>query len=216
MSYRREKQEDVTVKELQNEKYPEIIVFAGPNGSGKSTITELLRPTMVDYINADEIKKALKCSDLEAAQLAEKQREEHLKNKEEFCFETVLSTDRNLKLLQRAKEQGYFIRCYYILTADPSINIFRVKSRVEEGGHDVPEEKIISRYEKALNLVKEVVAVCDICHIYDNSEEKPFRIFKKRKDICFYQECEDWLYEDIELLTGITDMAQIRLNPEEV
>ena len=84
----------------------------------------------MDYINADEIKKILKCSDLEAAQIAEQQREDHLANMREFCFETVMSTDRNLKLLQRAKEKGYFIRCYYILTSDPIINIERVKSRV--------------------------------------------------------------------------------------
>ncbi len=202
------------MKELQSEKYPEIIVFAGPNGSGKSTFTELLKPAMIDYINADEIKKAIKCSDLEAAQIAEKQREEHIEKMEEFCFETVLSTDRNLKLLKKAKEKGYFIRCYYILTADPYINVCRVKSRVEEGGHDVPEDKIIKRYEKALRLVKDVVAISDICHIYDNSEAKPFRIFKKRKNACFYQECPDWLLEDIQLLTGINEPEQICLNQE--
>lgn len=192
-------------------KRPEVIVFAGPNGSGKSTFTELLKPP-IDYINADEIKKSLKCSDLEAAQLAEKQREEHLNNMEEFCFETVMSTDRNLKLLRKAKEKGYFIRCYYILTADPMINVCRVKSRVEAGGHDVPEEKIISRYDKALELVKQVVEVSDICHIYDNSEEKPFRIFKKRKSECFYETCEDWHEEDIKLLTGISDSIERPLN----
>lgn len=63
-------------------KKPEIVVFAGPNGSGKSTFTELLKPLM-DYINADEIKKNLKCSDLEAAQIAERQRETHVAEKEE-------------------------------------------------------------------------------------------------------------------------------------
>ena len=91
------------------QKKPEVVVFAGPNGSGKSTFTELLKPPM-DYINADEIKKNLKCSDLEAAQLAEKQREEYIEQMNEFCFETVLSTERNLRLLERAKEKGYFIR----------------------------------------------------------------------------------------------------------
>lgn len=199
------------MNELKN-KHPEIIVFAGPNGSGKSTFTELLKPAMMDYINADDIKKALKCSDMEAAQIAEKQRENHVENMEDFCFETVMSTDRNLKLLQKAKHKGYFIRCYYILTADPFINVCRVRSRVQEGGHDVPEDKIVSRYEKALALVKDVVSVCDICHIYDNSEEKPFRIFKKRKDVYYYQECEDWLHEDIALLTGIEHMDQTCLN----
>lgn len=61
------------------------------------------------------------------------------------------------------------------------INVLRVKSRVEAGGHDVPKEKIISRYDRAPALVKELIKVCDICHIYDNSSNKPFRIFKKEK-----------------------------------
>lgn len=201
------------MKDAKNSKQPEIVVFAGPNGSGKSTFTEFLKPP-IDYINADEIKKAMKCSDMDAALEAEKQREIHLASNEEFCFETVMSTERNLKLLQRAKEKGYFIRCYYILTADPEINVCRVQSRVADGGHDVPREKIISRYERALKLVKDVVAVSDICHIYDNSEEQPFRIFKKRKDTCFYQECEDWLREDIQLLTGVSEIIPFDLNTE--
>lgn len=199
------------MNEMQKTKFPEVVVFAGPNGSGKSTFTEFLKPPM-DYINADEIKKALRCSDKDAAVLAESQREEHLLNNREFCFETVMSTDRNLKLLKRAKEKGYFIRCYYVLTADPIINVYRVRSRVADGGHDVPTDKIISRYDKALKLVKDVVEICDICHIYDNSGTEPFRIFKKRKDVCCYDECEDWLKEDIELLTGVTEMQKASLN----
>ena len=89
---------------IELEKKKALDIFAGPNGSGKSTFTELLKPPM-DYINADEIKKNLKCSDLEVAQLAEKQREEHIEQMNEFCFETVLSTERNLRLLERAKER---------------------------------------------------------------------------------------------------------------
>ena len=194
-----------------SQKKPEVVVFAGPNGSGKSTFTELLKPP-IDYIHADEIKKNLKCSDLEAAQLAEKQREEHLEQMSEFCFETVLSTERNIKLLLKARQRGYFIRCYYILTADPMINVLRVKSRVEAGGHDVPEEKIVTRYDRALDLVQELVILCDICHIYDNSGSKPFRIFKKRKEQVYFDECVDWYFEDIRALTGISDMERKNLN----
>ena len=202
------------MKEPVNNKRPEIVVFAGPNGSGKSTFAPLLRPAM-EYINADDIKAAVKCSDMEAAKEAERQREAHLAEGTDFCFETVMSTDRNLKLLQRARAKGYFIRCYYVLTADPEINVCRVRARVAEGGHDVPADKIIERYRRALGLVKDVVAVSDVCHIYDNSEETPFRIFKKRKESCYYQECEDWLFKDIALLTGISDMTQSQLNVEE-
>jgi len=85
--------------------------------------------------------------------------------------------------LKRAKEKGYFIRCYYILTADSMINVWCVKVRVESGGHDVPEEKVIARYDKALALVKDVIKVCDICHIYDNSDSKPFRVYSMRQAI---------------------------------
>ena len=193
------------------DKKPEIVVFAGPNGSGKSTFTELLRPAF-DYINADEIKKNLKCSDLEAAQIAEKQRLDHLTMKLDFSFETVMSTDRNLLLLQKARSEGYFICCYYILTVDPILNVQRVKARVLSGGHDVPENKIIERYHRALNLVKDVVEVSDICHIYDNSNAKPFRIFKKRKSELYFDSNLDWYQDDIELLTGTKELILKNLN----
>lgn len=117
-----------------------------------------------------------------------------------------------MKLLERAKEKGYFIRCYYVLTADPMINVLRVRSRVESGGHDVPEEKIILRYDRALALVKDLVKVCDVCHIYDNSGNKPFRIFKKRKEEVYYDECDDWYLEDIQALTDVKNMVSRNLN----
>ena len=135
----------------QKNRLPEVMVFAGPNGSGKTTITRMAKTAGV-YINADDIKKSSLCSDLEAAQKAEELRESMLKKGEDFTFETVLSTDRNLKLLKKAKEKGYFLRCIYVRTDDYEINIARVRMRQSMGGHGVPEDKIKSRYEKALNL----------------------------------------------------------------
>lgn len=184
-----------------SKKLPEIIVFAGPNGSGKSTITKMAK-VIEPYINADDIKRTNYCSDLEAAQLAEKMREQAIANHESFTFETVLSTDRNLKLLKRAKENGYFIRCIYVLTADVNINIFRVESRKATGGHGVPEDKICSRYIKALQLIPKLVEVADVMHIYDNSSV-PYRIFKKRKTEFFIWENENWSEDAIRKLVGI-------------
>ena len=68
----------------------------------------------------------------------------------------------------------------------------------------VPEEKIKSRYYKALDLIPELVEICDIVHIYDNTNV-PFRIFKKRKDVYFHWENKYWSFSDIEKLTGIKD-----------
>lgn len=127
---------------------------------------------------------------------------------ESFTFETVLSTGRNLELLRRAKEKGYFIRCIYVLTADASINVDRVKVRAASGGHDVPKEKIISRYERALKLIPKLLDICDVCHIYDNSNE-PFRIFKKRKTELFCWENDFWNEDQIRNLTNIQEKEKI-------
>ena len=59
----------------------------------------------------------------EAAIKAEELRNAAINAHKDFTFETVLSTDRNLKLLQRAKDEGYFIRTIYVLTAMPEVNI---------------------------------------------------------------------------------------------
>lgn len=184
-----------------NNKLPEIIVFAGPNGSGKSTITRMAK-VIEPYINADDIKRTNYCSDLEAAQIAERMREEAISNNNSFTFETVLSTERNLNLLKKAKEQGYFIRGIYVLTSDVNINIMRVLSREALGGHGVPEDKIRSRYEKALQLIPQLVELCDVLHIYDNTSV-PFRIFKKRKEKYFLWQNESWSRDRIIELVGV-------------
>lgn len=182
---------------------PEVIVFAGPNGSGKSTITQMAK-IGGEYINADDIKATTLCTDLEAAVKAEELREYMIKSKKDFTFETVLSTDRNLLLLQRAKAQGYFVRGIYVLTSNVDINVARVHAREALGGHGVPEEKIRSRYGKALALIPRLVEVCDILHIYDNTKE-PFRIFKKRKDVYYRWNNQYWSNHDIERLSGILE-----------
>ena len=183
------------------QKKPEIIVFAGPNGSGKTTITGMVN-IIEPYVNADDIKKTIHCDDLEAAMRADDMRNKLIDEYRSFTFETVLSTDRNLNLLRRAKQKGYFIRCIYVLTSDPQINVSRVKVRAASGGHDVPTDKIISRYNKAMSLIPELIEVCDVCHIYDNSDE-PFRIFKKRKTEYFCWENRFWDIQRIQRLTNV-------------
>ena len=136
---------------------------------------------------------------MEAAIKAETIREQCLSEGKDFTFETVLSTDRNLLLLKKAKEQGYFIKCFYILTSNPYINVQRVKVRHKTGGHDVPTDKIISRYYKSLDLLPKLVDVSDIIHVYDNTEN-PIRIFKKKKGEISLFENDIWSMDDIKKL----------------
>ena len=147
---------------------PEILVIAGPNGSGKSTITDNL-PIKGIYINADDISLMTGMSNLEAAIMAEKEREALLAAGMDFTFETVLSKERNLKLLKRAKDKGYIITGVFVLTHDVTLNLKRVKERAAAGGHDVPPEKILSRYYDSLGNISELMRICDYLRIVDTT-----------------------------------------------
>ena len=157
------------------ENRPRLLVFAGPNGSGKSTVTKGL-PIVGIYVNADDIKRISGCTDLEAAQEAEKIRSILLEEKQDFTFETVLSTDRNLELLRRAKKAGYEIQAVFVLTYSSDINVRRVQERVRNGGHDVPEEKIRSRYIRSIKNLAKLVRIADRTRVIDNSGTEPFLI----------------------------------------
>lgn len=183
------------------QKKPVVMVFAGPNGSGKTTAMRGL-PVFGTYINADDLKKEYNLTDIEAAQHAEALRNELLNRCADFSFETVLSTERNLLLMQKAKNRGYEVQCIYILTCDENINVARVKMRHASGGHDVPEEKIRKRYHRALALLPQVIAVCDKISIYDNSVT-PALIFSKEYSYSKISPNANWPGESLRTLLGI-------------
>ena len=178
---------------------PKILVFAGPNGSGKSTVTQAWEKVGL-YINADEIKALRGGSDLEAAQEAERLRELCLVQLRSFSFETVLSTERNLELLSRAKAAGYRIEGVFVLTANPELNVFRVKGRELSGGHSVPPDKIRSRYTKALANITKLLALSDVFRLVDNTSQ-PEILFVKDETGQQIRPNSYWTVEAIEKLT---------------
>ena len=158
---------------------PVLIVIAGPNGSGKTTITsKILKHEWLEgavYINPDQVAQD-RFGDwnspeavLQAAQYCEEERENCLRNKQSLIFETVLSSEGKVDFIRRAREAGYFIRLFFVSTNHPSVNAARIAQRVINGGHDVPINKIISRYQKAIVNCKRCAALVDRVYVYDNS-----------------------------------------------
>jgi predicted ABC-type ATPase len=74
-----------------------------------------------------------------------------------------------VELLQRAQQAGYRTYLYYVATDDPTINVSRVANRVALGGHAVPEEKIVERYQKSLDLLVSAIRSANRAYIFDNS-----------------------------------------------
>jgi len=99
---------------------------------------------------------------------------------ERLSFETVMSHESKIRVLQNAMEMGYKNYLYFVSTEDVVINKNRVMIRVKEGGHDVPIEKIESRYDRSLKLLKEAVKYTYRTFIYDNSgteRASPFSMY---------------------------------------
>lgn len=105
------------------------------------------------------------------AVLSDFMRRQWLKNEDSFTFETVMSSPDKPLFLKEAQAKGYRTYLYFVCTINPTINQDRVQSRVEQGGHPVPADKILERYGRSLSLLKEAVASTNRAYIFDNSAE---------------------------------------------
>lgn len=188
---------------------PMLLFFAGPNGSGKSTITKYFE-IVGEYTNADDVVSSTGMGNEEAAKFVDQKRYDSIKAKSDLTFETVLSSKYKMDILRKSKDEGYFIKCVFVLTADPELNVARVESRVMQGGHNVDKEKVRTRFYKSLANIKELMSLCDILHVYDNTDS-PFRIIRKHKDSITIFPNEYWDEEDIiALITGTYSQRYIR------
>lgn len=103
-------------------------------------------------------------------------RHQLLKFKISFTFETVMSSKDKVEFLKKAQDAGYRTYLYFIATQDPIVNISRVQNRVKLGGHNVPKDKIVSRYYRSLELLSKAVKYSSRAYIFDNSSQKKLLI----------------------------------------
>lgn len=89
-----------------------------------------------------------------------------------FSTETVMSHPSKLEFMRMARGKGYRIYLYYISTQSSNINVGRVRQRVAEGGHNVSEDKIHTRYIRSLEQLLDAIKLSDRAYLFDNSGQK--------------------------------------------
>lgn len=117
-----------------------------------------------------------------AAAIADFLRDELLAAGTSFSFETVMSHRSKVEFLAKAHADGYRTYLYFIAVESPEINQHRVETRVREGGHDVPQQKINERYGRSLDLLTEALKNADRAYVFDNSGIEPRLIAEKHPD----------------------------------
>lgn len=120
-------------------------------------------------------------SDYFIAFLADFIRQQLLEQSDRFSFETVMSHPSKLEIMKQAKEKGFKVYLYFVSLQDPALNVLRVKTRVEQGGHDVEEEKIISRYGRTMDQLYDAIKIADSAYIFDNSSSELKLIAQKEE-----------------------------------
>jgi predicted ABC-type ATPase len=151
-------------------------LVVGPNGAGKSTFVRLiLAPEKPDvpFVNPDAIAVARWPEDpeshvYEAMALAVETRSALIVRGDAFIAESVFSHESKLGLIREARDAGYIVVMHVLLVPE-EMAVLRVAGRVRAGGHNVPEEKIRTRYRRLWPLVCEGITLAHSATVWDNS-----------------------------------------------
>jgi predicted ABC-type ATPase len=209
---------------------PTLLIIAGPNGSGKTTVTVELRRDRwsegVEYLNPDDVAEERfggwnsHEAVLAAAKWVTARREELLASHAGMAFETVFSAPDKVDFVRKAKDLGYFVRVFFVGTADPKINASRVMGRVMGGGHSVPMEKILSRYTKSMANLSAAIALADRVYLFDNSvENDAARLYARTESgelRKIYADLPTWISEAVLALPRHRDFVDMRSQENEV
>ena len=184
-----------------------LLVIAGPNGSGKSSLVyhTQLSVSLDRIINPDNYARGLseQIPDIVeryryAMDSCETLRNTLLSQGATFGFETVASREDKLEFVRKAKASGYYVDFIFVSAGSPELCYERVQERVKMGGHDVPREKVFSRYERAMKFLPEYIKIADHAHVWNNGEEGLVLMFEKDGDnsmVTIDGQKTDWVNE---------------------
>lgn len=135
-----------------------------------------------EFVNADEITKGLSPFQPDKVSFEAGRINDLLRENKTFAFETTLSTRSYKNKILKAKEQGYNITLLFFWLNNIELAKERVKTRVEEGGHNIPQDVIERRYLRGIyNLFDLYLPLIDNGLIFDNSYGMPKLFAQKAK-----------------------------------
>ena len=155
---------------------PALWLIAGPNGVGKTTyaLGHIVAVSgSVQFVNLDTIARGLsplapETVRTQAARIAS-DREKHLIARDEsFSLETTLAGRTHLRLIAFARARGFRINLLYFAVPDVAECLRRIRRRVAEGGHDVPEPDARRRFHRSAGNFPDYAAASDLWRVFDN------------------------------------------------
>jgi predicted ABC-type ATPase len=79
-----------------------------------------------------------------------------------------------VKLLRVVKKSGYPVHIFFLWVPNVDLAIERIKLRVRNGGHAIPDEVVRRRFDRSLlNFFRTYQPLADSWTIFDNSADIP-------------------------------------------
>ena len=159
-----------------------IIIIAGSNGAGKTTFAREFLPNEAGcpvFVNADLIAAGLSpfepaTAAIRAGRMMIEEIETYVRELRSFAFETTLSGRRYARMIPKWQDLGYRIKLVFLCLEDVKIAIERIRVRVRQGGHGIPEDVVRRRYEAGWRNFQQIYRkLVDTWVVYDNSAETP-------------------------------------------
>src|SRR5690606_34103181 len=97
--------------------------------------------------------------------------EQAIEERQDYRFETTLGGRTIPQLLQEAANRGHRLHIWFCGLASPDLHLRRVRTRVERGGHDIPEQKIRERWNGSRENLIRLLPHIHHLRVYDNSAE---------------------------------------------
>lgn len=178
-----------------NEEQPVFVIVAGPNGSGKSSVYEnadmeafgrsiwIINPDLLTARLRDAEMLDQHSANFAAVTRIEAWLDASIAVHKSVGVETVLSTSKYRRLVEKAKQHGFAVWLIYVLLDSAERNIERIALRVKKGGHAVPDDKVRDRYVRSLNQMPWFLEQADRGWIYDNSSAQPKLVGTKQDGI---------------------------------
>lgn len=167
------------MKDQSTQQRPQLWIIAGPNGAGKTTLTGKYVADRVTVVNPDDIAlridpnhKGNKAVMVQAGREALRQRETLMREGKSFAVETTLTGKGEIELMRRAAANGYKVNLFFVGINDAQLSVSRVAQRVRSGGHPVPLEDILRRFDRSLSNFGLAQSLAERVFVVDNSLDR--------------------------------------------
>ena len=194
-------------------------ILGGTNGSGKSSIyqnSSELRGSG-EFVNADLVARQISPHNTDTASLLAGRRvierlDLLISKRENFVYETTLSSKQSIDLISTARNSGYRVGLLFVILSNVGLNVKRVHERVSRGGHSIPDDVIRRRYGRAIANLPTAIRIAHETVVFENSGATPVKLVSLVESIIVQNTLHEAIISNCEIAEAVSSALDLPLH----